>query len=330
MSNKFLLNPGPTNTRFRTKYAQWKGSDVCHRTPEFYEILDETKNLILDRFESNGNFKIALMGGSGTTALEAMISSLITKKITIINAGIYGQRAIDMMKLYDIDYTEIKCKNVTELKINKKVKNVYFVENETTTGEEFNVDRMSELYPNAKFFIDSTSAFGSSNDSNVLDRISAMSFCSNKCLQSTPGIGIVIWDSNLKIKSKSYYCDLNRYIGVDIPFTLPVQSVYALKETLSISSNNKNLFRARADKLISDLSIVGIECINVHPSNSIIGFKHPSMDYETLRDYLFKRGMVIYAGISGIENSFRLSTISVLFEKKYKVLIKGLNDSCLR
>jgi len=77
MSNKFLLNPGPTNTRFRTKYAQWKGSDVCHRTPEFYEVLDNTKNLLLDRFESNGNFKVALIGGSGTTAMESMISSSV-------------------------------------------------------------------------------------------------------------------------------------------------------------------------------------------------------------------------------------------------------------
>ena len=325
MSNKFLLN-----TRFRTKYAQWKGSDVCHRTPEFYEVLDNTKNLLLDRFESNGNFKVALIGGSGTTAMESMISSLINKKIIVINAGIYGQRAIDMIKLYGITYTEIKCKNITELKINKAFKNIYFVENETTTGEEFSVEKMSKLYPNANFFIDSTSAFGSSDYSNVLDRISAISFCSNKCLQSTPGLGMVIWDSKLKIKSRSYYCDLNRYIGDDIPFTLPVQSVYALNQTLKISDNNKDLFRKRADRLIEKLDEMGIECINVYPSNSIIGFKHPTMDYETLRDYLYDRGIVIYAGVNGIENSFRLSPMSVLFEKKYKFLINGLYDSCIR
>ena len=330
MSNKFLLNPGPTNTRFRTKYAQWKGSDVCHRTPEFYEILDETKNLLLDRFESDGNFKIALMGGSGTTAMEAMISSLVDKKIIVINAGIYGQRAIDMMKIYGIKYTEVKCKNIDDLKPNKRYKNIYFVENETTTGEEFNVDKMSKLYPNAKFYIDSTSAFGSSDYSNILDKISAMSFCGNKCLQSTPGVGIVIWDSNLKINSKSYYCDLNRYIGNDIPFTLPVQSIYALNETLKISDNNQNIFRNRTDKLINDLKKINIECINIYPSNSIIGFKHPNMDYETLKDYLYKRNIVIYAGIAGIENSFRLSTMSNLFDKKYKFLIKRLYDSCIR
>ena len=330
MGNKFLLNPGPTNTRFRTKYAQWKGSDVCHRTPEFYEILDETKNLLLNRFDSSSNFKIALMSGSGTTAMEAMISSLISKKITIINAGIYGQRAIDMLKIYDIKYNEIKCKNIDELKPNKKYRNVYFVENETTTGEKFDVGKMSKLYPKAKFYIDATSSFGSSDYRDVMNQISALSFCSNKCLQSTPGVGMVIWDSKLKIKSKSYYCDLKRYIGDDIPFTLPVQSVYALNKTLKISTNNQDTFRNRRDMLIGDLGKIGIECINIYPSNSIIGFKHPTMDYETLKDYLYEKGIVIYAGIKGVKNSFRLSTMSVLFEKKYKVLIKRLHDSCLR
>ena len=332
MANKFLLNPGPTNTRFKTKYAQWKGSDVCHRTPEFYKILEETKELLLNRFEywRHSEFTIALMGGSGTTAMEAMISSLINKNITIINAGIYGQRAIDMMKIYGIKYNEIKCKNIGELKSNKKYKNVYFVENETTTGEKFDVDKMSELYPNAKFYIDATSSFGSSDYRNSINQIAALSFCSNKCLQSTPGIGIVIWDSELKIKSKSYYCDLKRYIGNDIPFTLPVQSVYALNKTLKISSNNQEIFRNRRDMLINDLSKVDIECINVYPSNSIIGFKHPTMDYETLKDYLYEKGIVIYAGVKGVKNSFRLSTMSVLFEKKYKFLIKRLHDSCLR
>ena len=50
---KLLLNPGPTNTRFRTKLAQWFGSDVCHRTNDFHNILNETKDLLLKGFVPN-------------------------------------------------------------------------------------------------------------------------------------------------------------------------------------------------------------------------------------------------------------------------------------
>ena len=67
-----LLNPGPTNTRFRTKYAQWISSDVCHRTEDFMALLGETKNLLLNDFT---NHNIAILAGSGTTAMEAMICS---------------------------------------------------------------------------------------------------------------------------------------------------------------------------------------------------------------------------------------------------------------
>ena len=330
MSSKFLLNPGPTNTRLRTRYAQFKGSDVCHRTPDFYGILDETKHLLLNRFKTNGKFDIALIGGSGTTAMEAMISSLVSDKITVINAGIYGQRAIDMMKIYNIDYREVKCRDFVDLKPNKKYKNIYFVENETTTGEEFELGRMCELYPNAKFFMDSTSAFGASDYSGLTERISAISFCSNKCLQSTPGLGVVIWNSKLTLYKRSYYCDLEKYIGKDIAFTLPVQSVYALNKTLKISTDNKNVFDRRADMLIVELQKIGIECLNIHPSNSIIGFKHPKMSYEELRDYLYERDIVIYAGINGIDNSFRLSTMSNLFDKNFKKLMRLFRGSCLR
>ena len=320
---KLLLNPGPTNTKFRTKLAQWLGSDVCHRTDEFYKILDETKNILLKGFK---NFNIAIIGGSGTTAMEAMISSL-ADNIAVINAGIYGQRAIDMMNVYGIKYNEIRCTSIDELKPNKKYRNLYFVENETTTGEKFDINKMRKLYPNARFFIDTTSAFGASKYSSK--NIAAMCFCSNKCLQSTPGLGIVIFNKNLKIKKRSYYLNLEKYIGDDIPFTLPVQSVYALNKTLKITDNNKKDFDRRKNILIKEFGKIGIKCINKYPSNSIIGFVHPHMNYKELKDFLLNEGIVIYAGIKGIKNSFRISTMSVLFDTKFKKIMRAFNETCI-
>lgn len=328
MSN-ILLNPGPTNTRFLTKIAQWFGSDVCHRTPEFSKILQETKEMLSVGFPSK---HVAIMGGSGTAAMESMISSLIKKDIVVINAGIYGQRAVDMMKNYKIKYKEIKCNNITDLKHNKSIKAIYFVENETTTGEHFDVNKMASLYPNAKLYIDATSSFGASDYSKVHHRIEALCFCSNKCLQSTPGLGIVLFNKKCVIKDRSYYLSLNKYTSIDkIPFTLPVQSVYALHKTLKLInySNQHIVFNQRRDKLIKTLEVFGIRCINKTPSNSIIGFQHPILSYEKLRDCLSKKGIIIYSGIPGIDNSFRLSTMSVLFDKKFNRIKKILHDTCV-
>ena len=326
--NNILLNPGPTNTRETTKLAQYNGSDVCHRTHDFQNILQETKSLLVDRF-GNETFNVALLGGSGTVGIEAMISSLVEDNIVVINAGIYGQRAIDIMKVYGINYIEEAVNNVSELQPNEKYTHVYFVENETTTGEHFPLKEMSTLYPNAKFFIDSTSAFGASDYDGFYNKILGLSFCSNKCLQSTPGLGIIIWNKDLQYKQRSYYCNLERYMDSNLPFTLPVQSVYALNTTLKLTGNQDELFDNRKTKLIQAFDKIGINCLNYLPSNSIIGFQHPKMSYTQLQEYMYQRGIVIYSGIEGYENSFRVSTMSVVFDTSFDIIIGAFNDSCL-
>ena len=150
--NKLLLNPGPTNTIKEVKDAQTTWSDVCHRTDEFLYLLNETKRKLLKRFDSQASFddwNVTIMGGSGTIALESLISSLL-RGVTIINAGKYGQRAIDIAKTYNIGFHEVCCSNIDDLAHNDDIKSLYFVENETTTGETFKMSKKIDLYPNAR------------------------------------------------------------------------------------------------------------------------------------------------------------------------------------
>ena len=160
---QILLNPGPTNTADNTKVAQSLGSDVCHRTEDFRNLLTKTKHRLLEVYGDISNSEIALMGGSGTTALESMITSLVPPKTNVIVAGAYGERAAEIMRIFNIEHKIIQCKSVDELPGSSKVKSLYFVENETTTGESFPISRIINLYPKAKLFIDATSSFGSSN-----------------------------------------------------------------------------------------------------------------------------------------------------------------------
>jgi aspartate aminotransferase-like enzyme len=328
--NYLLLNPGPTNTLKEVKDAQTLWSDVCHRTDSFLQLLNETKRKLLKRFDSQTSFDdwgVAIMGGSGTIAMESLISSLLWD-VTIVNAGKYGQRAADIARVYDIGFREICCDNIEQLTMNPYIRNLYFVENETTTGETFELDKMIGLFPNARFFIDATSAFGASDYSNSIDKIDAISFCSNKCLQSTPGLGIVIWRKSLHIYSRTYYSNLQRYISNDdIPFTVPTQSVGALSSALNYSDNSK--FDGRRDKVIKDFRGIGISCLNSNPSNSIIGFKHPTRAYDNLERFLLKRGIVIYSGIPNVENSFRIATMSSKFDDHYDLIMEAFYDSCV-
>ena len=319
-----LLNPGPTNTRFMTKFYQWLGSDKCHREDNFSCVLKDLQNKLLSKLALGVTGRIAILGGSGTAAMEAMISSLIPNDVLVVKAGKYG-----IMDVFGIKYGVVESSTINDLQTLPDVRYVYFVESETSTGERYDLDRMCKIYPNAKFFIDATSSFGASDYFQNSDRIAALSFCSNKCLQSTPGLGIVIWNNEMDTYRRSYYGDLTKYhIGM-MPFTLPTQSVYALNYTMLKNSNNKRMFDKRRDEIINQLNRFGITCVNKHPSNSIIGFQHPKKSYKELHAFLKRRGMVIYSGIEGIENSFRISTMSIKFDKDMKKIVGAFRDSCI-
>jgi len=115
-----------------------------------------------------------------------------------------------------------------------------------------------------------------------------------------------------------------------MPFTVPTQSVFALNKTLKIHVGNKMIFNKRANTLVQEFKKLKIECINRQYSNSIIGFKHPILEYEELKNFLDNRNIVIYSGIKDIKNSFRISTMSILFDKKFKKIMKAFYDSCIR
>jgi 2-aminoethylphosphonate-pyruvate transaminase len=325
-----LLNPGPTNTRFMTKLHQWIGSDKCHRENDFKEILISLQEKLLSKVFLGKAGRIAIMGGSGTTAMEAMISSLVPDGVSIINAGSYGERAISILETFKIKHKIICSKTIDDLSYNENIKFVYFVENETSTCEHYSLKNMCQIYPNAKFFIDATSSFGASDYcADYLDRIAALSFCSNKCLQSTPGLGIVIWNGETNTYKRSFYGDLDKYGTGKLPFTLPVQSVHALEYTVSKNSSNKEAFDARRDRLIKALSSFGIVCLNKYPANSIIAFRHPNKAYDQLHSFLKNKGIIIYSGTGRVDNSFRISTMSIKFDKSFNKIIGALHDSCL-
>lgn len=327
--SKILLNPGPTNTNFLTKLFQWIGSDQCHREEEFQNTLRYIRNKILKKSGFYQTHEIAIICGSGTMGMQSMICSLVPDNVLVINSGAYAKRAMEIMRTYKIEHQSVECKSIDDLKENKKIKAVYFVENETSTGEYFCIDKMKKIYPKARFYIDATASFGASSYEEHISKIAGISFCSNKCLQSTPGLSFVIWNKKQMKYKRCYYGDLSKYEFSKMPFTLPTQTVSALKHVVSTGMNNKHIFDNRRDKLVKDMKNIGMKCYNINPCNSIVAFIHPSRNYSSLHAFLKKRGMVIYSGIDGVENSFRISTMSVKFDRKYKKILRAFNDSCL-
>src|SRR3954469_20698492 len=88
-----LLNPGPVNLSERVRRAL-AGPDLCHREPEFSDLQDSIRSRLLDTYElPSTEWASVLLAGSGTAAVEAMLTSLVPQASPLlrIRNGGYGE-----------------------------------------------------------------------------------------------------------------------------------------------------------------------------------------------------------------------------------------------
>ena len=105
---KILLNPGPATTSTSVKMSQIV-EDICPRVNQFGELMNEIREDLTKIVANNEDFTTILFGGSGTAAVESVISSAISSdhNLVIVNNGSYGQRIIDISKTYRLHYFEL-------------------------------------------------------------------------------------------------------------------------------------------------------------------------------------------------------------------------------
>ena len=156
-----LLNPGPVVLSKRVRKALLK-ADLCHREIEFIELQNKIRNNLIDVYKlSAEKWAAAVFTGSGTSAMESMITSLVPThtKLLIIENGVYGERLTKIAKIHDIDHVvlhhewgeEINLSNLNnELRYHKEISHVAVVHHETTTGRLNNINEIADICKNHK------------------------------------------------------------------------------------------------------------------------------------------------------------------------------------
>ena len=108
VKRNILLNPGPATTTDTVKYAQVV-ADICPRETDFGQIMEIVSKELTNFVGDNEEYTTILFGGSGTAAVEAMISSVVDDEILlVINNGAYGKRVCEMAEVYELNYIEFK------------------------------------------------------------------------------------------------------------------------------------------------------------------------------------------------------------------------------
>ena len=352
-----LLNPGPVNITERVRSALTK-ADLCHRESEFISLQNSVRKNLLKVYNlNNETWGPALITGSGTAAVEAMLISMIPtrSKLLIIENGVYGERMKKIASAYSLPHDSLKYDWTEEIDIEQvestlktnKFTHLAVVHHETTTGRLNNLAAISKIcaQTKTKLLVDAVSSFGAEeiNFSEEKTPLSACAATSNKCLHSSPGISFVLLNrSDLKknIPKRSVYLDLKHYLSAQdnnsTPFTQSVQSLYALDEALRELLEcggwlkRNNIYKERMRDVSIHLESLGLSTLLPDDSYSLVlkSFIMPaSKNYDDLHSFLKKNGFVIYAGQGPYQKQiFRISLMGQITEGDISRFKKTITD----
>jgi 2-aminoethylphosphonate-pyruvate transaminase len=335
-----LLNPGPVSLTQRVRAAMSK-EDLCHREPEFAElVLDIRGRLKRVYAEAQNDYEAILMTGSGTCAVEAMISSFVPKsgRVLVIANGVYGERMGAMIEAQGKHQVLVRSEwpepmNLTEvdrrLSADPSLTHVLAVQNETTTGRHNDLPALARLLKkhDRRLLLDAVSSFAGEEIRFADWNLDALGAVANKCIHGTPGICFVLARSELFEKNtsgaNSIYLDLYRYYkeqkSGSSPFTQATHVCVAFQEAL-VELEETGGWKARRERyrhlsrrIRAELDRLGIRRFLPEEAYCamISSFHLPQgVSYEQLHDLMKEEGFVIYAGQAGLYHSiFRIANM---------------------
>ena len=335
-----LMNPGPVVLSERVRKSMLQ-PDLCHRESEFVELQNKIRADLLKVYAlDEKEWASIVFTGSGTSALEGMLTSLVPAhgKILIVENGVYGERMRRIAEIHGIDHVVLhhewgdaidmeKLKG--ELNYHQEISHIGVVHHETTSGRLNDIEAIATLCKqrgNVSILLDAVSSFGAENIPFNDWHIAACAATANKCLHGVPGTSFVIANRDAvkqmtATPARTLYLDLITYLknqeANGTPFTQSIQTFYGLAEALDELQEEggwqarQQLYWQRMDGVRDALMGMGVKPYLEKDECSCVlnAFYLPDgISYEQLHDELKQAGFVIYAAQGGFAKAmFRIS-----------------------
>ncbi len=347
-----LMNPGPVNVTPRVRRSLL-GPDLCHRESEFSEILTNIRLKLLRIFGVSKTHTVALFTGSGTAALEAMLSSFADKdkRVLVLSNGVYGERMRTALELHNSPVTVLSTgiggfppldKVESLLKSDRRIHALALVHHETSTGMLNPLKEITNLAKkyNKTLLVDAISSIGA--EKIDLKNIDFCAGSAGKCLHGFPGVSFVFVSkkeaSKLATKKpRTLYLDLANALkhqeNKDTPFTPAVQLFYAFDEALKeLEEEGLKTRILRYEKKCALLEAgfrrLGLRFLieKEHRSHVLTSLWVPEKaNYARIHASLKKQGFIIYAGQSSLAGRiFRISNLGDMSEKDIRRFLTAL------
>jgi 2-aminoethylphosphonate-pyruvate transaminase len=350
-----LLNPGPVSLSDGVRKAAVK-ADLCHREPEYFSLQDRVRSGLVDVYDLDREVWTAvLLGGSGTTALEAMLSSLLPRgaNLLVIENGVYGERISRIADIHEIKHQVVEhqwtdaidLQRVEEALSGGGFTHVAAVHHETTTGRLNDIEALTGLCErhDVQLLLDAVSSFGAELIPFESPALAACAATANKCLHGIPGLCFVMSRRRALEHSaeppRSLYLHLplwaDKQDQQETPFTPPVNGVLALEQALTELAGQGGWqgrhvhYTKLAGKVKRALAVQKVEPL-LRPGESscvLNAYRIPEgRTYGEIHDGLKHRGFVIYAGQgSMVTEMFRISTMGDISDYDMERLLAALH-----
>jgi 2-aminoethylphosphonate-pyruvate transaminase len=334
-----LLNPGPVTLSEGVRKAA-VSADLCHREPEFFDLQERVRAGLLQVYDCDPDvWSTVLLGGSGTTALEAMISSLAPPDsgLLVLENGVYGERLSHIAAIHGIDSRAVRhewsehwnMNRVAEMLAADEITHVAAVHHETTTGRLNPVAGLADLCTQhgKQLMLDSVSSFGAEPTPFESPALIACAATANKCLHGITGLCLVMCRKNALEGAPDPPRSLTLHLPLwarnqdrrSTPFTPSVNAILALDQALRELDKQGGWrgrharYRKLAGMVANKLADYGVDAILPEQDSSCVlrSYRLPGgSSYEQVHDALKQHGFVIYAGQGSLETEmFRISTM---------------------
>lgn len=339
-----LLTPGPLTTSRSVKDVMVH--DWGSRDATFVEINQSVLAKLVGLINGGADFVTVPMQGSGTFAVEAMLTTLVPRngKVLVLINGAYGQRA---KKICDIAGRATAVYETPEdtppdlaavdaaLKADPAITHVFAVHCETTSGILNPISEIAEVVQrhSKSLLIDAMSAFGAIPLDVTDAPFDAVAASSNKCIEGVPGLGFVICRKSVLEKAKGNATTLvldlhdqwtNFLKTSQYRFTPPIHVIVAFHQALREFEEEGGVigrgrrYAGNCKILIDGMRDLGFETLLAEHLQApiIVTFRMPAdkkFVFQDFYDRLKDRGYVIYPGKLTVADSFRIGCIGRLY-----------------
>jgi 2-aminoethylphosphonate-pyruvate transaminase len=357
MKDPLLFTPGPLTTSATVKAAMQR--DIGSRDADFIELVAGIREELLRiaGVSREQGYEAVLMQGSGTFALESVISSVIPRegRFLVLANGAYGERMAAIAERLGIStrlarWPENESPDAAGvqrlIEEEPAATHVAMVHCETTTGILNPIDEIARIVSASgrEFIVDAMSSFGGvPMDLSQLE-IDYLISSPNKCLESVPGFSFVLARRAAleasKGRARSVSLDLlAQWEGLEqngqFRFTPPTHVLLAfaralgeLREEGGVSGRAAR-YRANHEALLTGMRGLGFTeyLPEERQSNIITAFRYPddpNFRFEDFYHRLRPRGFVIYPGKVSRADCFRIGTVGHINEENVRDLVAAI------